>query len=152
MNHVTHDPIQLDRLIAEVSDPGRGAIVVFLGTVRRGPDDGPVREIEYSAYEAMAAGEFQRIVNEAAGQSHNIEVAAQHRLGTVPTGDPSIAVVAAAPHRAEAFTACRYVIEQAKLRLPVWKKERLDDGGTRWRENPDGSSTPGVAPPADGDP
>ncbi len=59
----------------------------------------------------------------------------QHRLGTVALGEASIAVAAAAPHRAEAFDACRFVIEEAKRRLPVWKKERMADGTDRWREN-----------------
>jgi len=59
---------------------------------------------------------------------------ARHRLGDVPTGEPSIGVAVAAPHRAEAFDACRYVIEEAKQRLPVWKRERFDDGSTQWRE------------------
>jgi len=60
--------------------------------------------------------------------------AAKHRLGEVPRGEPSIAVVAAAGHRAEAFEACRWVIDEAKRRLPIWKKERFDDGSERWRE------------------
>ncbi len=135
MDAVTHEPIDLTRLVAEVSGPGRGGTVLFVGSVRRGPDDGPVRAIEYSAYEEMVAPEVERILGEAAARWPDARFAAQHRVGRVPLGEPSIAVAAGAPHRAEAFAACRFVIEEAKKRLPVWKKEQFDDGSTRWRDD-----------------
>lgn len=136
MNGVTREAIALDRLVAGVSGPGRGGTAAFLGTVRAAPEDGPVVAIEYSAYEEMLTAEIERIRGEAAARWPGAEVALQHRIGTVPLGEASIAVAAAAPHRAEAFDACRFVIEEAKRRLPVWKKERLSDGTDRWRENP----------------
>jgi molybdopterin synthase catalytic subunit len=131
---VTRDPIDVGALLAELRDDGRGATAVFLGSVRSGPDDGPVTAIEYSAYEAMVGEEFGRIVAEAAGRWPGTAYRVRHRVGRVSAGDPSIAVAASAPHRAEAFEACRYVIEEAKQRLPVWKREILADGTTRWRE------------------
>lgn len=136
MEHVTRDPIAIPDLVASVCGAERGGVVLFVGTVRRGREDGPVRAIEYSAYEEMAAAEFGRIVAEAQARWPDARFAAQHRVGAVCVGEPSIAVAAAAPHRAEAFAACRYVIEEAKSRLPVWKREQFDDGGVRWRENP----------------
>jgi molybdopterin synthase catalytic subunit len=113
-----------------------GGTAVFVGTVRRGREDGPVAGIEYSAYEEMLDAEFGRIVEEAADRWPEGRFAVQHRLGRVPAGEASIAVVAAAPHRAEAMEACRYIIEEGKKRLPVWKKEIFDDGATAWRETP----------------
>lgn len=142
VTYLTREPIDVAALVASLADPGLGGTVVFLGSVRRGPDDGPVEGIEYSAYEAMAGAEFDRIVAEAATRWPAARFAARHRVGWVPTGEPSIAVAAAAPHRAEAFAACRFVIEEAKRRVPVWKKERLDDGSARWREEPARPATP----------
>jgi molybdopterin synthase catalytic subunit len=130
----TREPIDVSRLLAEVRDSGRGGTALFVGSVRTGRDDGAVEAIEYSAYEAMLEAEFARIVAEAETRWAGSRVRAVHRLGLVPLGDASIAVAAAAPHRAAAFDACRHVIEEAKRRLPVWKKERLTDGVGRWRE------------------
>lgn len=141
MERITTQPLTTDRLVAAVSGPERGGAVLFLGSVRRGPDDGPVAAIDYSAYEEMAATEFDRICREAAERWPDACVAAQHRIGHVPLGEASIAVAVAAPHRAEAFAACRWVVEEAKKRLPVWKKERFDDGTTRWRDPAGDAST-----------
>lgn len=92
--------------------------------------------IEYTAYEEMVVAEFDRILAEARERWPNGRLAVCHRLGTVPAGEASIAIAAATPHRADAFAACRYVIEEVKRRLPVWKQEILDDGTRRWRGDP----------------
>jgi len=131
--YLTHDPIDVGNLVAQVSDPGRGGTVLFLGSVRRSEEDGAVASIEYSAYEEMVVAEFERIVAEAKARWPDAVCRVAHRLGDVPVGEPSIAVVAAAPHRREAFEACRFLIEEAKRRLPVWKHERFEDGTKRWR-------------------
>ncbi len=133
--YLTRRPIEPAALLAAVSDAGLGGAALFLGTVRRGAEDGPVTAIEYSAYEEMVVAEFDRILDEVRARWPGGRVAACHRLGTVPAGEASIAIAAAMPHRAEAFAACRYVIEEVKRRLPVWKQEILDDGTRRWREN-----------------
>ena len=133
--YLTRHAIDPAALLAAVGQPGLGGTVLFLGTTRRSPGDGPVRAIEYSAYEEMAVAEFDRILDEARARWPEGDVAACHRLGTVPAGETSIAIAAAMPHRAEAFAACRYVIEEAKRRLPVWKREVLEDGSRRWRAN-----------------
>ena len=135
MDHLTRDTIDLAALMDRVSDPVRGGTAVFLGTVRRSSEDGPVVAIEYSAHEAMAEAECARIVTEAAGGWPDTRVAVQHRLGRIPTGEASVAVVAASAHRAEAFEACRFVIEEVKRRVPVWKQEFFADGTLAWREN-----------------
>ncbi len=136
MTFATRRPIDLPRLMECVAAESVGGTAVFVGTVRRGAEDGPVAGIEYSAYEEMLDAEFGLIVEEAASRWPQGRFAAQHRLGRVPAGEASIAVVAATPHRAEAMEACRYIIEEAKKRLPVWKKEIFDDGATEWREHP----------------
>ncbi len=135
MSFVTKARIDVNALLADVADSSLGGTVVFLGSVRQGEEDGPVAQIEYTAYEDMVEAEFGRIVSEATLRWPGSRVTARHRLGSVPAGEPSIAVVASAPHRAEAFEACRHVIEEAKKRLPVWKKEIFEDGAQAWREH-----------------
>jgi molybdopterin synthase catalytic subunit len=126
---LTQQPISVESLLAEVQGPDRGGTCIFLGTVRRDED---VTGIEYSAYEDMAATEIERILSEAEVGWPEARVTLQHRLGLVPVGEASIAIVAAAPHRDEAFAACRFVIEEVKKRLPVWKKELHIDGSATW--------------------
>lgn len=138
VTHAVRAPIDFGDLVARVAAPGRGATASFLGTVRAGPGDGPVVRIEYSAYEEMLDEEFGRIAAEAEARWPGTAVAAQHRLGTVPLGEASIAIAVGAPHRSAALDACRYVIEEAKRRLPIWKREILTDGSAAWRDNTGG--------------
>lgn len=145
MPYTTRLPIRLEALLATVASPGRGGIASFLGTVRAGDEDGPVVRIEYTAHEPMLEAEFDRIVAEAGVRWPGTAIAAQHRLGDVPLGEASMAVFAAAPHRETAFAACRYVVEEAKRRLPVWKREVLEDGSAVWRDNA-GTRTASVPP------
>jgi molybdopterin synthase catalytic subunit len=129
MMHLTRHPIDVRDLLAEVQGPERGGTCVFTGTVR---NDADVTGIEYSAYEAMAFAEIERILGEAQSQWPEARVILQHRLGLISVGEASIAIAAAAPHRDDAFAACRFVIEAVKKRLPVWKKEHRADGTTSW--------------------
>ncbi len=131
---LTTDPLDAAALLAGVSSPGCGATALFLGTVRRSPEDGDVEGIEYSAYPEMAEGEFGRIVAEAAARWPEARIALRHRTGYIPAGEASIAVAVGCPHRAEAYACSRYLIEEIKKRVPVWKKERLATGETRWVE------------------
>ena len=133
MMHLTRDPLDIKDLLAEVQGPERGGTCVFLGTVRTDDD---VTAIDYSAYEPMASAEIERILAEAQTQWPTARVMLQHRLGEIPVGEASIAIAAAAPHREEAFAACRYVIEAVKKRLPIWKKELHTDGSPTWVESP----------------
>lgn len=132
MHYLTTAPLSLEALLAEVSAPHCGGTCSFLGTVRDGPEDGGVTAIEYSAYDAMAEAELDRIVAEARRQWADARVALRHRLGLVAAEEASIAIAVATPHRADAFAACRYVIEEVKKRLPVWKKELRADGTATW--------------------
>jgi molybdopterin synthase catalytic subunit len=132
MTHLTNARISLDDLLAEVQGPECGGTCVFMGTVRNGAEERGVTEIEYVAYGAMADAEIGRMLTETEQQWPGVRVGLRHRVGRVPVGEASIAIVAAAPHRAEAFEACRHVIEQVKRRLPIWKKEYRIDGTTAW--------------------
>jgi molybdopterin synthase catalytic subunit len=129
MMHLTRHRIEVADLLTEVQGPERGGTSVFLGTVR---NDADVTGIDYSAYEAMAFEEIQRILSEALERWPEARVTLQHRLGLIPAGEASIAIAAAAPHREQAFAACRHVIEAVKQRLPVWKKEIHADGSSIW--------------------
>ncbi len=131
MMHLTRDPLDVGDLLAEVQSSERGGTCVFLGTVR---NDAGVTSIDYSAYESMAVEEIERILAEARERWPRSRVMLQHRLGVIPVGEASIAIAAAAPHRDGAFAACRYVIEEVKKRLPVWKKELREDGSEQWVE------------------
>ncbi len=131
---LTPDPINAAALIAEVSSPLCGGTALFLGTVRNSPEDGDIQGIEYSAYPEMAEGEFGRIVAEARERWPEARIALRHRTGYIPAGEASIAIAVACPHRAEAYEASRYLIEETKKRVPVWKKEQLASGETRWVE------------------
>lgn len=131
---LTRDPIDVAALAATVASAGRGGMVMFVGSVRRGPDDGPVSAIDYGVYDEMAVAEVERMLGEARARWPAACCILQHRVGQVPVGEASIAVVVAAPHRGEAFEACRYVIEEVKRRFPAWKRELFEDGSTRWRE------------------
>ncbi len=136
-------PVDLSAILDAVADGAHGAAVLFVGSVRRAPEDGPVAAIEYTAYEAMVREEGQRILDEAVERWPGLIVRLHHRVGVVPRGQPSIAVAASTGHRPDAFDAARWVVDEAKRRLPVWKREQFDDGSARWRENADG------APPLD---
>jgi len=129
MMHLTRHPIDVADLLAAVQSAERGGTCVFLGTVR---NDDDVTGIEYSAYDDMALAEIERILAEARDRWPESRVILQHRLGLIPVGEASIAIAAAAPHRDAAFAACRYVIEEVKKRLPIWKKELRGDGSATW--------------------
>jgi molybdopterin synthase catalytic subunit len=132
MKVLTEQPIRLDPLIDQVRAPDRGGIAIFLGLVRDHHQGKGVLGLDYSAYGEMAESVTNEIVREATGNRPRTSVVVQHRVGALTVGDIAVAVVAAAPHRAEAFDACRYVIEELKKRVPVWKKEMFVDGTVEW--------------------
>jgi molybdopterin synthase catalytic subunit len=129
---IVDGPINVASLIAEVSDESCGASAAFLGSVRNVNDDRPVSGIEYSAYRSMATREMTAILREAEERFGVTRIVVEHRLGTLALGDVSVAVVAAHPHRAPALDATRYVIEQLKRRVPIWKLEQYVDGTREW--------------------
>jgi molybdopterin synthase catalytic subunit len=129
---ITRDPIDVPALLAEVTSEGCGALSLFVGTVRDSNDGRAVTGIEYTAYEPMAVREMHAILDEAA-RAHEVErLALVHRLGALALGEASVAIVAAHAHRAPALDATRFVIEELKRRVPIWKREHYIDGTREW--------------------
>jgi molybdopterin synthase catalytic subunit len=131
------DPIDPAALERAVKTDAHGAVVAFLGTTREtSPDDPrPVAALEYEAYESLAVAEMERIADETRERFGPLGIAMVHRIGRVALGEPSVAVVVAAPHRGAAFDACRYAIDALKSRVAVWKREVYRDGGGAWIAN-----------------
>ena len=125
-------PIDVAALIDEAGDDSCGAITVFLGCVREVNDGRPVTGIEYSSYRAMAEREMAAIARETAETFGVTRLIIEHRLGTLTLRDVSVAIVAGHAHRAPALDASRYVIEQLKRRVPIWKLEHYTDGTREW--------------------
>jgi molybdopterin synthase catalytic subunit len=125
---------QLDAcaLLEEVANPRNGATIVFVGTVRDQNDGSPVTGLDYSSYSRMAERELAAIVEEACDRWKTRDIVVEHRIGTLELGDASVVIAVAHPHRAEAYEASRYIIEELKKRLPIWKKEHYVDGRSEW--------------------
>lgn len=128
MTYLTDDPIDPRVLVDRVMRRSDGAYVLFEGVVRNHHEGKAVESIFYDAYRPMAEKEIGKIVGEVEAQFPGTAVAVVHRLGQLVVGDSSIAIVAASPHRAEAFGACRLLIDRIKETVPIWKKERGPDG------------------------
>jgi molybdopterin synthase catalytic subunit len=119
------EPAAVERLVA---GPDCGGLVTFAGAVRDRARGRSIRELEYEAYPGMAEAEMDAICREAEGRWPGARVAIAHRVGRLAIGELAVVVSAAAPHRAEAFAACRYAIDTLKERVPIWKKEIATDG------------------------
>ena len=136
MSHaaVVHAPIDPADVLARVGSPEDGAVLLFLGTVRNHADGESVDGMTYEAYEKMASPVLAEIAGEAATRLGTDRVAVVHRVGELAIGDVSVAIAVSSPHRAQAYEASRYVIEEIKKRLPVWKREHYTDGRSQWVE------------------
>jgi molybdopterin synthase catalytic subunit len=131
MIKVTTDPLSVDEAMREVARPDCGAVAVFVGTVRNHHDGKRVLRLSYSAFKEMAEKELARIAAEASTRWPIGAVHLAHRTGELAIGDASVVVAVSAPHRAEAFEACRYAIEELKKTAPIWKEE-FTEGGKQW--------------------
>jgi molybdopterin synthase catalytic subunit len=129
--YLTDDPIDARALVDLVMRRSDGAYVLFEGIVRDHHEGKAVESIFYDAYRPMAEKEIDAIVRDIRTQFPDVALAIVHRLGHLVVGDSSIAIVAASPHRAEAFAACRLMIDRIKETVPIWKKER-GPGGEEW--------------------
>lgn len=125
-------PIDVAALAKQVSGDDRGAVTIFLGTVRNSNEGRPVDGIDYSAYEAMAVAEMNRIVDEACARFAGVEIALEHRIGALGVGEVSVAIACAHAHRSPALDANRYIIEELKKRVPIFKREHYLDGTSEW--------------------
>lgn len=125
-------PIDVTALITQVTDPGVGAVSVFLGTVRDLNDGRPVTGIDYDAYRPMAESELRAIASGACAAMPGLRVALEHRVGALTVGDVSVAIASSHAHRAPALDATRAIIEALKQRVPIWKQEHYVDGDRAW--------------------
>ena len=125
-------PIDSAEMIRAVSKPANGAVLLFLGAVRQVNDGRGVTGIDYEAYESMAQRELEAIVSEASARFATADIAVQHRLGELGVEDVSVAIAVAHAHRDEAYQASRFVIEELKRRVPIWKREHYVDGTREW--------------------
>lgn len=133
MFRIVNEPIE-PRSLESAIRSGDGGVVTFLGIVRDLDDDGKlVSALDYEAFETMALREFEIIASEARDRFGDVRLAIVHRVGEVRAGEISVAVLAAAGHRGDAFDACRYAIDELKSRAAIWKRERYADGSARWR-------------------
>ena len=142
---IGREPLELARIAAMLPEPagvgadsetsaGRdGAVVTFLGLVRNHNRGRSVRYLEYEAYEPLALKAFERIAAEIGERWPSARLALHHRIGRLEIGEASVAIAARAPHRGDAYAACRYAIERVKQIAPIWKREFLD-GGDVWIE------------------
>jgi MoaE-MoaD fusion protein len=125
------EPLSLDRCLAAVRSPEAGGIVTFTGMVRRHSRGVRVERLEYEAYGAMAEKVMHALCDEIEAEIPGARLAVEHRVGVLAIGDVAVAIAASAAHRAEAFTACRAMIDRLKDRVPIWKKE-IGEDGSEW--------------------
>ncbi len=144
MIHATvgEDVIDPAAVLARVGADEDGAALLFVGVVRDHADGRAVSGMRYDSYVEMAEGVLADIARETAERLGTGRVAVEHRTGELTIGDVSVAIAVSSPHRAESYEASRYLIEEIKKRLPVWKKEHYADGGDGWVE--------GTVPPGTG--
>jgi molybdopterin synthase catalytic subunit len=125
---LTREPLDRNALAEAVTQASVGGIVIFEGVVRDNARGKQVRYLEYDAYIEMAKEQIRAIVAEAEQRWGVEHVAVAHRFGRLEIGEASVIIVVAAPHRAEAFESCRYIIDTLKTTVPIWKKEVATDG------------------------
>jgi molybdopterin synthase catalytic subunit len=127
-------PIDTDAVAAAVAGPGRGAVLVFLGTVRNSHAGRAVEKLTYSAYRRMALDTLVTIAADLEAATPGLRAAIVHRLGEVPVGEASVVIAVASPHRAAAYEASRTALERLKAEVPIWKREHYAEGTAVWRE------------------
>lgn len=137
--------IDIAALTAAVQGADCGAVSLFVGAVRNQNGGRPVTAVEYTAYEAMAIAEMQKIVAELEAAEPGLRVAVRHRTGLLAIGEASVVIAAAHPHRAPALAATARAIEELKRRVPIWKREHYADGTREWVHASQGTSAAGSA-------
>ncbi|MDP3920592.1 MAG: molybdenum cofactor biosynthesis protein MoaE [Candidatus Omnitrophota bacterium] len=129
---LTRDPIIPGVFFSRVLDPTCGAAATFVGAVRNHHEGKPVHELCYECYEVMAERQLAHIADDVKKKYGVFSVRISHRVGWLQIGDVAVAIEVSSAHRDEAFRACRDVIEQIKVSVPIWKKEVYADGTSEW--------------------
>ena len=132
MIQLTREPIDSTALVATVSRPEAGAVVLFLGTTRELTDGRRTVTLDYEAYDEMAEKQLAELEAEARRRWPLVECLIVHRLGRVPLAEASVAIVVSTPHRADAFAAGQWLIDTLKRDVPIWKQEHWADGTSEW--------------------
>ncbi len=133
---LTTEPIDVAAVVRAVRSDAMGGLVTFVGYVReRSDDDRPVSGLSYEAHRELALAELRVVGVEASKKFGAARVAIVHRIGTLRLGEAAVAIAVASAHRATAFDACEYAIDELKLRVPIFKKEHYTSGDAVWREN-----------------
>ena len=128
---VRESELSVDEVRAAVAAPAAGGIALFAGAVRDSDHDRRVSGLSYTAHPSAEA-ELRRVAEEVAEKFHALGVAAVHRVGDLAIGDLAVVVAVSCPHRAEAFDACRALIDELKASVPIWKHQRFADGTSEW--------------------
>jgi molybdopterin synthase catalytic subunit len=132
MFDISEQSILIDDLRDQMMHPGSGGFCVFEGWVRNENEGRSVRRLEYEVYAPLAISEGEKVIAEAMQRFPFLSACCVHRSGLLEIGDCAVWVGVSAPHRDEAFKACRYIIDEIKTRLPIWKKEHYVDGDSGW--------------------
>jgi molybdopterin synthase catalytic subunit len=132
LGYITYEVIDVNRLLVDRPSISIGGTVIFLGTVReRNSENIRLSQLIYEAYETMAEEVFSEIENEARQKWEIKEITALHRIGTLSVGEVSVIIIVSSKHRKEAFDCCRYIIDNVKTRVPIWKME-ITNRGKKW--------------------
>ena len=133
---ISPTPLEELDLKTDLQDSAAGALVTFEGWVRNHNEGRPIRHLEYQAYEALASKEGTRVLDEVETRFEIIAARCVHRVGRLNIGEMAVWIGVIAAHRADAFRACAQVIDQIKLRVPIWKKEFYEEGDSGWINAP----------------
>ncbi len=129
---IRHESLSVDECMRAVQHPSAGGVCVFVGVVRDHAEGKPVARLDYEAYTDLALREMRRILEKIADEIPGARLSATHRVGELGVGDLAVVVAASAPHREQAFDACRRAIDRIKETVPVWKKEWDPEGNANW--------------------
>ena len=138
---IVETPIDTNAVMKSVSSANAGANVLFLGTTRRFTDEQETVRLDYDGYREMAISELTSLAKEAKSQWSIIGCSIVHRFGTVELGEASVAVAVSTPHRADSFAAAEWILNQLKIRVPIWKRDHRPDGVSEW-QHPVGGEFP----------
>ena len=132
MVELVNAPIDVPRLLNQVSSTQAGAVLLFLGTTREFTDGRQTTTLDYEAYDSMAKKKLDELESTARSRWELIDCGIVHRLGNVPLGEASVAIAVSSAHRGVAFEAGRWLIDTLKVEVPIWKREHWSDGTTEW--------------------